>query len=78
MACECVASVLASDFRDFEVIVVDDCSPDDTGERIRARYGDVPQVRYVRNAVNKQLGDRAMSERVMPKGHISSSWTMTI
>ena len=56
MVCECVASVLASDFREFEVIVVDDCSPDDTGERIQARYGDMPHVRYVRNAVNKQLG----------------------
>ena len=56
MVCECVASVLASDFREFEVIVVDDCSPDDTGDRIRARYGDVPRVCYVRNAVNKQLG----------------------
>ena len=56
MVCECVASVLASDFMDFEVIVVDDCSQDDTGDRIRARYGSDSRVRYFRNDVNKQLG----------------------
>ncbi len=56
MVCDCVASVLSSDFEDYEVVVVDDCSPDDTGERIRARFSGESRVRYVRNAVNKQLG----------------------
>lgn len=56
MACDCVASVLASDFSDCEIIVVDDCSPDDTGERIRARFSGELRVRYFRNAANRQLG----------------------
>lgn len=34
MVCDCVASVLAQQGASFEVIVVDDCSPDDTSERI--------------------------------------------
>jgi len=52
MVCECVASVLASTFVDYEIIVVDDCSPDDTGMRIGARFGGDSRVRYVRNGKN--------------------------
>lgn len=43
-------SALAQTIEDFEVVVVDDCSPDNTGE-IVARISDA-RVRYVRNAEN--------------------------
>lgn len=56
MVCACVSALLASDFADFEIIVVDDCSPDDTGEQIAAKFAADPRVKYTRNAVNKQLG----------------------
>jgi GT2 family glycosyltransferase len=50
----CVAnaidSALAQTHRDLEIIVVDDGSRDDTGELVRARYGDEPRVRYVRQS----------------------------
>ena len=52
MVCECVESVLAADFPDLEVIVVDDCSPDDTGTRIAERFGDDGRVKYLRNERN--------------------------
>jgi cellulose synthase/poly-beta-1,6-N-acetylglucosamine synthase-like glycosyltransferase len=47
---QCLSSVLAQTFRDFEVIVSDNCSTDATGEIVRA-CGD-PRVRYVRNDRN--------------------------
>ena len=56
MVCECVASVLAQKDVSLEVIVVDDCSPDDTSERIATRFGTDLRVKCTRNAKNKQLG----------------------
>jgi GalNAc5-diNAcBac-PP-undecaprenol beta-1,3-glucosyltransferase len=44
-----IESVLAQDWPDIDVIVVDDVSPDDTESVVRRRY---PQVRYLRQNVN--------------------------
>lgn len=45
-----IESVLVQGFGDFELIIVDDHSPDDTAE-IVARYAD-PRIRYLRNERN--------------------------
>ena len=50
MVCRCVRSILDTEWPKLEVIVVDDCSPDDTGTRIRERFGD--KVKYIRNERN--------------------------
>lgn len=47
---ECVDSILEQTYRDFEIIILDDCSPDDT-PAVAARFSD-PRVRYVRNPQN--------------------------
>ena len=52
MVVKCVESVLANDWPDIEIIVVDDCSPDDTGDKIKSRFGGDVRVRYIRNAKN--------------------------
>jgi glycosyltransferase involved in cell wall biosynthesis len=49
----CLESVLAQTFDDFELIVCDNCSTDDTEEVVR-RYAD-PRIRYVRNPQNLGL-----------------------
>ena len=72
MVCDCVASVLASSFSDYEVVVVDDCSPDDTGERLQARFSHEPRVRYFRNSVNKQLG----GSRNVGAGHARGTYLL--
>jgi glycosyltransferase involved in cell wall biosynthesis len=47
---DCVNSILMQSYRDFEVLIMDDCSPDHTPE-VAATFRD-PRVRYVRNPVN--------------------------
>lgn len=54
MVCDCVRSVLATGYPALEVIVVDDCSPDDTGARIFSEFGVDPRVKYQRNETNSQ------------------------
>jgi len=47
---ECVNSILSQSFGDFEVLIMDDCSPDNT-EEVAKSFQD-PRVKYVRNAQN--------------------------
>lgn len=49
---ECVESILDQTFRELEVIVMDDCSPDNTPAIAGALARRDPRVRYVRNEVN--------------------------
>jgi glycosyltransferase involved in cell wall biosynthesis len=49
---ECIDSILSQTFQDFEILIMDDCSPDNTPEVARA-YSD-PRVIHVRN--NPNLG----------------------
>jgi glycosyltransferase involved in cell wall biosynthesis len=47
---DCVGSILAQDFDDFEVLILDDCSPDNTPE-VAASLTD-PRVRHIRHPQN--------------------------
>jgi glycosyltransferase involved in cell wall biosynthesis len=47
---ECVESILGQTYHDVEVLIMDDCSPDDT-PAIAQSFSD-PRVRYIRNDVN--------------------------
>ena len=58
-----VGSVLMQDFADFELVIIDDCSTDDT-QQVVASIND-PRIRYIRNDTNigAKLGDRAHVQR---------------
>lgn len=47
---DCVESILCQTYRDFEVLIMDDCSPDDTPEVARS-FQD-PRVTHIRNEPN--------------------------
>src|SRR5260370_1822088 len=47
---ECVGSILSQTHQDFEVLIMDDCSPDNTPEVARS-FQD-PRVKHIRNEQN--------------------------
>ena len=55
MVCDCVKSVLDTGYPNLEIVVVDDCSPDNTGALIAEHFGGFPSVRYIRNNRNSLL-----------------------
>ena len=50
MVCRCVQSILDTEWPKLEVIVVDDCSPDDTMNKVKEQFG--AKVKYIRNKRN--------------------------
>ncbi|MEK9138352.1 MAG: glycosyltransferase family 2 protein, partial [Bacteroidota bacterium] len=46
-----IASVLAQTFRNFELIIVDDASADNTGEVVAGFHDE--RIRYIRHETNK-------------------------
>ena len=59
----CLDRILGQTFKDFELVVIDDCSTDGTNELISS-YND-PRIRYIYNTENvgKNYGDRAHLKR---------------
>ena len=51
---KCVDGILAQTFRDFEIVLVDDASPDKSFELCRKLYGDNEKIKLIRHA--KRLG----------------------
>ncbi|MFD5553713.1 CDP-glycerol glycerophosphotransferase family protein [Streptomyces sp. NPDC127068] len=53
---ECLESLLAQDFTDFEIIAVDDCSPDQSGQVLAEFAARDPRVVTVRHESNGGIG----------------------
>lgn len=52
----CVDSILAQTFQDFEIILVDDASPDNSYALCQKFYGDNDKVKFIRHEKNQGLG----------------------
>ncbi len=56
MLLQTIESIRRQTYQNFEIIIVDDNSPDDTQECIRSTYKDDPRIRYFRNEQNMGPG----------------------
>lgn len=52
MVCKCVRSILNTEYPELEVIIVDDCSPDDTAELIHKEFVGNKKIKYIKNPRN--------------------------
>lgn len=52
----CIDSILAQSFQDFEVIIIDDASPDNSYKICQELYGTNEKVRIIRHEKNQGLG----------------------
>ena len=52
----CINSILQQTFKDFEIIIVDDFSTDDSYKICRSAYGDHKKIRIIRHEKNMGLG----------------------
>ena len=50
MACECVTIVLATEWPNLEMFMVNDCAPENTVDEVKRYFGPDQRVRYLRNA----------------------------
>ncbi len=52
----CIDSILMQSFQDFEIILIDDASPDGSVELCQKLYGDNDKIKFVRHERNLGLG----------------------
>ena len=70
---ECVNSILAQSYGDFEILIMDDCSPDRTAD-IAIRFPD-PRIRYVRSPIN--LGRLKSYNEGLRRAHGEYVWLIS-
>lgn len=76
LLCRCLDSIKNQTFGDYEVLILDDCSSDDTSEVVK-KYTSDERFKYIRFEENHGHGDKVVKE-AQDKGLFKGEWFVFI